>query len=219
MIAAVAGMVLLAACGTQAPEVSSEAVGGSPPSECAPVDVSLLRQVLADYEPSRSPAALIRDIDPDLIALGEVVNIVDGALVPVEPDVDQYVALEIALRDVVRDRLRPTGSETVYVLAYQGPRSNEDGKPLAGLDDWRKAVPAGTPVALMASPWMPPQATLSRDLPTDAVVVGTGMQGLVLDACGTLAGGFDQLSGSGWTALETMDDLAMEVRRAARERS
>ena len=159
---------------------------------------------LADYEP-RTPQELARDVDEVVEArLAEIVpgysDVVDGDEIPY-----LFARFEVVNRYSDADSaLVHEGS--VYVRLDQGPIEVETGRPSFDLARFEEALPRGTEAVLFLNDITEQVKREIDAIPAGAHVAGAPMDGVLLNVCGRLVGGKDDLS-EPWSRYETLADV------------
>ncbi|NUR86128.1 MAG: hypothetical protein HOY71_18775 [Nonomuraea sp.] len=182
-----------------------------PPPMCAssartgPLDTRVLRQTTYDYPAYETPEALAARVQT--VVTGRVTGFVAGPVVEegIPGDRTHYVLM----RTRVERRLKGVSEDLVDVSFYQGAAVDDQGTPHQSVEDFARAVPAGTRVLLF----------LNRARPGGTVVEGhaarysTPPQGVVLhevtdDPHGRAVGGRDEVFSSlGWNQPCGIDGL------------
>ncbi|WP_418062057.1 hypothetical protein [Pimelobacter simplex] len=182
----------------------------TPAADCRPVDVGALRAGGAyDYEP-RTPAEALAA--SDLVVVAELVRIVDGFDQRDDGDRVPYLVAELAITERIGGRHPDAVPDGVLRMPIsQGPVSVESGEPSFGIERFRRSLPAGTRMLLFVN-----DATADYDSPPPALPPGTRLyggrpDGVLVDSCGALAGGHDELLGA-WRSYRTLDDLRAALR-------
>lgn len=202
---------LLSACG----EGSLASASVSAEETCRGLDVEVLRAIAYNYEPYDSLAEQQREGRQTAIVKGTVKGFLPGPELPVAGDPqypDRYVLMEITVDQTLAGHLgelAPNG--LMYVPVPQGPVYAVTRQPVNGVDDFAAAVPAGTVVVAFAGPAREDLAE-AAELPGDAHLAGVGVQGLYLDDCGNLVGGFHDIPGNAdWNRYPTLDALVTAI--------
>ena len=206
-LCSVAAVLLFAtACGTaQEPEHAENESSADP---CRPVDVSLLRTSLYDYEPYLSLEALYFEGNQQVVVSGRISAFSDGPTVPVIADPQfpkRYVIMAVEVDGVLAG-----GSEsliadsTVYVPFEQGPVDGETGDPIYDVAAFSTALPKGTAVVMFLGRARQEVAEAAEAaIPAGATLGAVGVQDFYLDSCGELVGGVDDIPGSaGWAQFD-----------------
>lgn len=187
------------------PAPGSADTRASSSADCRPVDVGALRAGGAyDYEP-RTPARALAE--SDLVIVATLVRIVDGFDQRDDGDRILYLIAELSITERIGGR-HPTAApdDLVRMPIPQGSISVESGEPSFGLERFRSALPAGTRMLLFVN-----DATAAYDSPPPTLPEGTRLydgrpDGVLVDNCGVLVGGHDDLMGA-WRSYRTLDDL------------
>lgn len=218
LVAATALSTGLYGCGETAstgvdPAARAEAATGSQ-ADGTCVDLSILRSVMYDYEPVPDPVTYARRPLVDMVVSGTVTTVLEGPSLPdlTGEDPQHVVVLKIAVDDILAagDTSRIQDGY-IYLLAPQGPIGSETLKPIRGLDDWNKQIPTGTKVtAFVGEPGKHLKGALTGEW-AKTLPVAAGSQGLIIETCGKLVGGFDDLAGPGWTEYDSLSDLGLAL--------
>ncbi|GAA2084379.1 hypothetical protein [Actinomadura alba] len=220
-------VLLAAALGAAACGTTSATTTGAPKSatstKSSGVDVSLLRQQDLDYEPAKSPEALVKSRRHDVIATGTVEAIEQGREILLEEG-DTYPLTHVVMRVRVTDKLRASSADQVkdgrvYVELWQGGRYNDKaGTPVHSLSEWRRSIPAGTPVMLFLSKDQA-EGTMrgkTNGLAPGAKLMTPDAQGIVFQDGGRLIGGIEDLQGE-WAQIKTLNQLRDRVKAQLRK--
>jgi hypothetical protein len=155
-----------------------------------------------------------------MILSGQIAGFTQGPIVPVsgEPEFpERFVVMQVDVsRTLVMRDERLVDRDSVYIPVPQGPVDAETSEPVYSVKAFERAIPSGTKVVVLAKPAVPDLARLNRGLPIGAEFTSTGIQGLFLDDCGEMIGGFDDVPGTqGWSRLKTIEQLEAGVERLA----
>lgn len=174
-------------------------------TDCRPVDVGALRAGGAyDYEP-RTPAEALAA--SDLVVGATLVRIVDGFDQRDDGDRVPYLVAELAITERIGGRHPDAVPGGVLRMPIsQGPISVESGEPSFGIEQFRRSLPEGTRMLLFVN-----DATAEYDSPPPALPPGSRLyggrpDGVLVDSCGVLVGGHDDLRGA-WRSYRTLDEL------------
>lgn len=195
-----------------------------PPERARPrcgLDVSALRAgPIHDYDPVRTPQEYAEQAG--LVVRARLSRVLEGFAVDHGTDRRHHLVVEFAVTDVIRgDEPDLVRNGSLYVVIDQGPSAAGTGLPAAGIETFRRALPAGTDAILFVSRFEPAYFNDSAiteipevpAMPPGAPLVGAGIQGMVLDDCGALVGGHEDLAGPGWTRFTTLDQLQAALAR------
>ncbi|MFD8532776.1 hypothetical protein ACFV0L_35735 [Streptosporangium canum] len=217
LIAALAvSAVMTSACGTGGSPRTS-AVSTRPAGSAHRVDTSVLRTAQFDYDHKGSPEELVRSRDHESIVVGSVEGFEQGRdiyTVEGDPYPEKRVVMHVRVDSTIKDRGLVSDGR-VYVDLDQGGVYHS-GKPRRSLDDFRKAIPAGTKVMLFLSP---DRRTAFRiegagnGLPSGAVLTVPDPQGMIFDDGSEVMGGQEDLEGE-WQAIGSVDEVAIRVKKA-----
>lgn len=217
---AVTAVLTLTGCGTESDRAAdqrdsaevSAAPATTPPSptaDCRPVDVGALRAGGAyDYEP-RTPAQALAE--SDLVVVATLVRIVDGFEQRDDGDRVPYLIAELSITERIGGRHPAAVPDDLLRMPIpQGSISVESGEPSFDLERFRSALPAGTRMLLFVN-----DATAEYDSPPPTLPEGTRLyggrpDGVLVDNCGVLVGGHDDLMGA-WRSHRTLGDLRADL--------
>ncbi|MET8340394.1 hypothetical protein [Streptosporangium canum] len=218
LIAALAvSAVMTSACGTGGSPQSSAAVNTRPTGSAHGMDTSVLRTAQFDYDHKGSPEELVKSRDHESIVVGSVEGFEQGRdiyAVEGDPYPEKRVVMHVRVDSTIKDRGLVSGGR-VYVDLDQGGVYHS-GKPRRSLDDFRKAIPAGTKVVLFL---FPDRRTAFRiegagnGLPSGAALTAPDPQGMIFDNGSEVMGGQEDLEGE-WQAIGSVDEVAIRVKKA-----
>lgn len=218
-VALAAAGLTFSACGsatsTDGPRDSDDAKATLPAAGtsqvCSPIEVGALRMAgIADYG-ARTPLQLMTQVDA--VVAATLTEISEGYTTKVDGDAIPYLVATFRVSTKYTDHAELVHGGSIYLRLDQGPIEVESGEPSFELDDFQRALPVGTETVLFLNDVSDEIGTAQIEvLPAGAQLAGAPMDGVLLDDCGTLVGGKDDLHDS-WAALKTLDDLKAVLAR------
>ncbi|MFD8564413.1 hypothetical protein ACFV1N_44705 [Streptosporangium canum] len=210
-------IAMISACGTQQSSQTSAEINGRTTGTAPNIDTSVLRTALFDYDHKSSPEELVKSRDHEAIVIGSVEGFERGRdiyAIEGDPYPEKRVVMHVRVDSSIKDK-GIISDGRVYVDLDQGGLYH-NGKPRKSLDDFRKAIPAGTKVMLFL---FSDRRTTFRiegaenGLPSGAVLAVPDPQGMVFDNGTKLLGGQEDLEGE-WQAMRSVDEVALRVKKA-----
>ncbi|MER5421917.1 hypothetical protein [Streptosporangium roseum] len=208
---------MTSACGTGGSPQTSAAINTQPAGSAHGMNTSVLRTAQFDYDHKGSPEELVKSRDHESIVVGSVEGFEQGRdiyTVEGDPYPEKRVVMHVRVDSTIKDRGLVSDGR-VYVDLDQGGL-HHSGKPRKSLDDFRKAIPAGTRVMLFL---FPDRRTAFRiegagnGLPIGAVLTAPDPQGMIFGNGSKVVGGQEDLEG-GWRTIGSLDEVAIRVRKA-----
>lgn len=221
VVAALLVCLTVTACGLEQSSGEDNGVGDA--ESCNSVDVSILRQARADYEPFYSLEELYENGSQEVVVSGRIAGFSSGPIVPVSGDPefpDRHVIMTVKVDTVLAgEKSSPLVHDGfVFVPLLQGPVDSETMEPIHDVAAFEKALPEGTEAVLFLSPAPPKLAELAKEtVPGGGSLGAVGPQGLYLDNCGELVGGTDDIPGTAeWEKFTSTEGLEAGVTRLSR---
>ncbi|GIH77117.1 hypothetical protein [Planobispora longispora] len=184
------------------------------------IDVSVLRATHFDSDHKGSPEELVKARDHAVIAVGRVEGFEQGRDIYAMEN-DPYPEKRIVMHVKVEESIKNHGlvkDDRVYVDLDQGGVYH-DGTPRTSLEDFRKAIPAGTKVMLFL---FEDRRTAFRidgernGLPDGGRLTVPDPQGIIFETGNQLLGGQEDLDAR-WQRLDSIDAVAERVRKTVTE--
>lgn len=209
-------VIVISGCGTQQSSQASAGVNKQA-GAASDIDTSVLRTAQFDYDHKGSPEELVKSRGHEAIVIGSVEGFEQGRdiyAIEGDPYPEKRVVMHVRVDSSIKDK-GIVSNGRAYVDLDQGGLYHS-GKPRKSLDDFRKAIPAGTRVMLFL---FSDRRTAFRiegagnGLPTGAILAAPDPQGMVFDNGSKLTGGQEDLEGE-WRAMGSVDEVAIRVKKA-----